>query len=214
MNLLTLGDSFTYGEELSDLNNAWPFLLGKKIDYNVMNFGAPGSSNDRMIRILLENLVENEVPVDMVIICWSFLNRTEMADEIGYYDIWPGATKYFQDHRVQAVKYISSYHSRRALYKKYLQQIILTQEFLKHRNIKYVMFDVLVNDYYKKQHDFPWTNYAKQIDQNFYIQFNQEGMGEWTSHCEKGPKGHFLDEGHRVVADRVYEHIRHLGWVS
>ena len=214
MKLLTLGDSFTYGEELSDLNNAWPYILGQKINYEVTNLGNPASSNDRIIRLLLEHLIENCKQTDLVVIGWSLLGRAELADELGYYDIWPGAGRYYGDHRSQIVKYISAYHSREAYFRKYLQQIILVQEFLKHRSIKYVMLDVLTNDYYRKQHKFAWDNYESQIDKINYIDFNNSGMCEWTSHTLKGERGHFLEEGHQIVANRIYEHIRNLGWVS
>ena len=49
MRLLTVGDSFTYGEELSDLNNAWPCLLGKQLGWSVTNLGQPASGNTRMV---------------------------------------------------------------------------------------------------------------------------------------------------------------------
>jgi hypothetical protein len=39
-------------------------------------------------------------------------------------------------------------------------------------------------------------------------------MAEWTRGVQKGPGGHFLDDGHKKVADKINEHIRHLGWVS
>ncbi len=38
MKILTLGDSFTFGAELSDISNAWPYLLGKKLGYEVFKF--------------------------------------------------------------------------------------------------------------------------------------------------------------------------------
>lgn len=214
MKLLTLGDSFTYGEELSDLTEAWPYVLGRRIGYEVTNLGEPASSNDKIVRKLLEYLIENYNNTDLVIIGWSLLGRQELADELGYYDIWPGASRYYGDHRNQVVKYISTYHSRQAYFRKYLQQIILVQDFLKYRNIRYVMLDVLANDYYRKQHQFAWDNYANQIDQTNYIDFNNTGMCEWTSHTPKGSQGHFLEQGHQIVADRIYEHIRNIGWVS
>jgi hypothetical protein len=38
-------------------------------------------------------------------------------------------------------------------------------------------------------------------------------MMEWTYGSPQGPMGHFLEEGHAIVADKIYEHIRHLGWL-
>jgi hypothetical protein len=38
-------------------------------------------------------------------------------------------------------------------------------------------------------------------------------MMDWTYNTPKGPGGHFLEEGHAIVADKIYEHIRSLGWI-
>jgi hypothetical protein len=37
---------------------------------------------------------------------------------------------------------------------------------------------------------------------------------EWTFGSDQGPKGHFLEQGHEIVANKIYEHIRHLSWIS
>jgi hypothetical protein len=37
---------------------------------------------------------------------------------------------------------------------------------------------------------------------------------EWTYGTPRGPRGHFLEQGHEIVADKIYEYIRHLGWIS
>ena len=52
-----------------------------------------------------------------------------------------------------------------------------------------------------------------QIDPLYYIGWPEKSMMEWTYGCAKGLYGHFLDEGHKRVADKVYEHIRNLGWL-
>jgi hypothetical protein len=39
-------------------------------------------------------------------------------------------------------------------------------------------------------------------------------MMEWTYETPQGPGGHFLEQGHVIVADKINEYIRHLGWVS
>ena len=88
MKLLTVGDSFTFGDELADRNVAWPFLLGKQLGYEVTNLGKPGSGNTRMVRHAVEQINN----YDLIIIAWSHFARTELADENGFYDIWPGCS--------------------------------------------------------------------------------------------------------------------------
>ena len=52
-----------------------------------------------------------------------------------------------------------------------------------------------------------------QIDTKSYIGWPNTMM-EMTHGVPKGPGGHFLEQGHEIVADKIYEYIRHLGWIS
>ena len=87
--LLTVGDSFTYGEELADKTSAWPQILANKLNYSLTNLGQPSASNDKILRKTIDHLVR-EPDVDLVVIGWSNIGRREHADEFGYYDVWPG----------------------------------------------------------------------------------------------------------------------------
>jgi Family of unknown function (DUF6071) len=221
MKLLAIGDSFTYGEELSDLNKSWPNRLGEKLGYAVINLGEPASSNDSIIRRLLEYLLTRSDQVDLVVIGWSMLGRQEFADDVGHYSVWPGYSgNLFQQDgsvwRQGLVKYFNQYHNRQYYHVRYLEQVILVQNFLKSRNIKYIMMNVLENEYYRRGPTFFWQRYFEEIDKNYFIGFDHSGMVEWTdaAKCPKGPNGHFLDKGHELVADKIYEHIRNLGWLS
>ena len=209
MKLLAVGDSFTYGEELSDLNNAWPYLLGNKLGYTVDNFAKPGSGNARMIRHAVEQINN----YDLIIIAWSHFARTELADENGFYDIWPGCDvfphKEFSSWRSEVINYYSKHHNDQYLYNQYLINIILIQQYLKFNNKKYIMLDAFGNNNYRKN-----NTVVDQIDPIYYIGWPTTTMMEWTHGCPKGPGDHFLEQGHEIVADKIYEHIRHLGWIS
>ena len=209
MKLLAVGDSFTYGEELSDLNNAWPYLLGNKLGYTVDNFAKPGSGNARMIRHAVEQINN----YDLIIIAWSHFARTELADENGFYDIWPGCDvfphKEFSSWRSEVINYYSKHHNDQYLYNQYLINIILIQQYLKFNNKKYIMLDTFDNNNYRKNN--PVVN---QIDSTYYVGWPTETMMEWTYKTPQGSNGHFLEQGHEQVADKIYEHIRHLGWIS
>ena len=55
-NILAVGDSFTYGAELSVRNKqSWPALLTNN-GYLVTNLGVPGFSIEGCIRVLFENI--------------------------------------------------------------------------------------------------------------------------------------------------------------
>ena len=209
MKLLAVGDSFTYGEELSDINSAWPYLLGNKLGYTVDNFAKPGSGNARMIRHAVEQINN----YDLIIIAWSHFARTELADENGFYDIWPGCDvfphKEFSSWRSEVINYYSKHHNDQYLYNQYLINIILIQQYLKFNNKKYIMLDAFGNNNYRKN-----NTVVDQIDPIYYIGWPTTTMMEWTHGCPKGPGDHFLEQGHEIVADKIYEHIRHLGWIS
>ena len=221
MTILALGDSFTYGEELADQHMSWPYLLGQRMGHNVVNLAKPAASNDSIIRRLMEHMIAQQAPTDLVVIGWTMLGRQEFADDVGYYSIWPGYSgNLFQQDgsvwRQDLVKYFNQYHNRQHYHVRYLEQVILVQNFLKSRNIKYVMMNVLENEYYRRSPMFHWQPYFAEIDKDCFMGFGHSGMVEWTdaAKCPRGPNGHFLEQGHELVADKVYEHIRNLGWIS
>jgi hypothetical protein len=217
--LVTIGDSFTYGEELEDVNNAWPKKLGDRIGYQVTNLGQPSASNDNIVRKTLDAVAMAPEKPDLVVVAWSNISRSEHADEFGYYDVWPGYQgKLFERNashwRNDLVDYVSKYHSADAIHRKWMQQVVLLQSFLKQANVNYIMLSILQNEYYKNKHFNGRNFYRALVDKERFIGFDDSGMMEWTYGCPQGPGGHFLEQGHQIVADRIYEHIGNLGWVS
>ena len=86
MKLLTVGDSFTYGEELGNLNDSWPNLLAQQLGAEVNNLGKPAAGNTKIIR----TVIEQADTADIIVVAWSHFARMEMADEHGIYSVWPG----------------------------------------------------------------------------------------------------------------------------
>jgi lysophospholipase L1-like esterase len=214
MKLLTVGDSFTYGEELADQSSAWPILLGNKLGYEVTNLARPASGNTRMVRYIIENINN----FDTFIIAWSHFARTEIADENGIYDIWPGCSidphKQQMPWRGDLINYYSRHHNDSYLYRQYLINVILLQQYLKNNDKKCLMLDAFEN-HQDKRRLFPENNdLIKQIDTSIFLGWPYESMMEWANGVPKGPGGHFLEQGHEIVADKIYEYIRHLGWIS
>jgi lysophospholipase L1-like esterase len=207
MKLLTVGDSFTYGEELDNRANAWPNVLATTNRYELTNLAEPGSGNTRIVR----NCIQHVDQYDMVIIAWSHFARIEFADEYGIYDTWPGHRGLlFNDNlefRKKILSYITNYHNDNYLYNQYLINIILLQNYLKSNNKKYIM----LNSFGRNKID---NNLIDQIDKELFLGWPNQSMMEWTYGCAKGPGGHFLEDGHIKVAEKINEHIRHLGWVS
>jgi hypothetical protein len=210
MRLLTVGDSFTYGEELTNLAAAWPNLVATVMGYELTNLAEPGIGNTRMIRHCVEQ-IDN---YDIAIIAWSHYARTEFADEWGIFDIWPGSRGLsFTDkisYRKELIDYTTKYHNDEYLYTQHLINIILLQTFLKANNKKYIMLDAFGNTTARSLN----LTMHNKVDSTNYIGWPNESMMEWTYRCPTGPRGHFLEQGHQRVADKIYEHIGNLGWVS
>lgn len=211
--LLTVGDSFTYGDELSDHYQAWPYRLADKLDYEVYNMGQSGCSNASILRRTLNELAVNHY--DLLIIGWTSPGRIEWKDDIGIaYDIWPGRpadTKLFKDHpwRADLQNYIGQHHNSAYLYEQYLIQVISLQSYCQTHDINYRMIDIRYNDYYRKVGSEQYEHLEKQINIEKFIGWGEFGMIELTKDCPKGTGGHFLDKGHQIVANQIYEHIRH-----
>ena len=215
-NILAVGDSFTYGEELENRNHAYPYYLARGLKADVVNEARPGSGNKRMIRTVIEYITNNN-PVDLVVIGWSSAGRMEFADMGGQFDLWPGYSGNLfkrdkQDWRLELLDYINKYHDPEYLYHQHLLDVILMQSFLQTRDIKYIMINTDFNEYYHNNFNPKMINLSAQVDAKHYLGWPSEGMSEWTQGCKRGPEGHFLDEGHRKVTQKLYEHIRNLGW--
>jgi hypothetical protein len=242
-NILTFGDSFTYGEELSDNKSAWPYIVARRCDATVQNFATPGGSNDQIVRKFIRVLSSDKIPLhnsvqlskQLIIIGWSIPGRTEFHDQEGFFDVWPARSgRIWMDpvysHRHQLTKYVSLYHNDSSFYEKFLQQIIIVQTLAKNYGLKCLMLNIMQNDYYKTKTDFltdpdnggnsdiayaTFDDYDKKIDKKFFIDWGVGGMMEWVpENSPKGPNGHFLEPGHIIVAAHVHEAIRNLGWVS
>jgi hypothetical protein len=214
MKILAVGDSFTYGEELENKNLAWPQLLADRLGYELTNYARPASGNTRIVR----NVTMNASYFDLIIIAWSHFARIEFADEIGSYDLWPGCHSSQHDQsapwRVEAIDYITKHHSDNYLYRKYLINIVLLQTFLKANNKNYIMLDAFGNNKVRNRFTEKNQDLLNQIDTTKYLGWPNESMMEWTYSTPQGPRGHFLEQGHEIVADKIYEHIRNLSWVS
>lgn len=214
MRILTVGDSFTYGDELVDIQQAWPYVLQNKLSCELTNLGKPATGNTSMVR----NVVEHASEYDLIIIAWSHFARIEFADQHGIYDTWPGhrGVMFTGDiaYRTELMQYLNKYHSDNYLYRQYLINIRLVQNFLQQQNKKYLMLDSFGNNFTYFKNDMHISQMIDQVDDRYYIGWLKDNMTDWTYGTPKGPNGHFLAAGHTIVAEKIYEHIGHLGWVS
>ena len=220
MNILTLGDSFTYGEELtSPGSSCWPAQLATKLSSRLINLGLPSNSNPAMVRQLLDYFSHRtNVTPDLVIIAWSSPGRTEHSDISGNFSLWPGYSgNLFKEHqpwREELLRYTNQYHNDAYLGEAFLQQVILIQNFLENRNIRYLMLNTVGNEYYKNNFIRQFGYYTHLLNVDNFIGWPTDGMAEWVGDAPRGANGHFLEDGHNIVAERINDNIRNRGWVS
>ena len=216
MRILTVGDSFTYGDELVDIQQAWPYVLQNKLSCELTNLGKSSTGNTSMVR----NVVEYAADYDLIIVAWSHFARIEFADEYGIYDTWPGHRGImFTDniaYRMELLNYINHHYNDEYLYNQYLLNIILLQTYADQSGKRLLMLNTH-NKWNKLSDRSIMAKFAPltdQINTQHFIGWPNESMMDWTFGNPKGPGGHFLSAGHKIVAEKINEHIRHLGWVS
>lgn len=209
--ILTLGDSFTYGDELEDRTNAWPYLLANKLKCEVDNLGHCGGGNHRMVRLMLSRDI---IEYDLVVLAWSGFDRIEVADECSIWELFPGAsvnTYRIPNKEVKwrktLIDYTNRHHNEEYLYRQYLGYCILAQSYLKLHNIPYIMLDTFINHKIADRFASVNNDLIKQIDTTNFLGWPTESMEEWTMGTLHGPRGHFLEEGHQIVAEKLYNHL-------
>lgn len=212
MKILAVGDSFTYGYELADRQQAWPFLLGNMIDADVTNLAVPGSGNTQIVR----NIVEHATDYDLVVVGWSSPGRIEFADQLGTYDVWPGwQGKNKVPHRVEIAKQLTLAHNDEYLFRQFLINIILVQAYLTAHNIPCIMASTQgQSEHYYNNCKLLALDLLNKINYNDFIEWPENGMAEWTFGCTQGPEHHFLEDGHERVAEKFYEHYRNIRGLS
>lgn len=214
--IYAIGDSFTYGEELADRNNAWPGVLGTMLGHDIVNKGRPASGNYRIVKRSIDAVLNDNA--EMIIIGWSDPARQEFGDDISISDLWAGRDyrrmQDCNDHRINLIKYMTAYDVPEYYYAKWLRQIILVQSLCRANNVACVMFSACNAEDWNRNYIKNHEHLAKHVDTDMYVGWPYAGSTQWTFKQPHGPSGHPLELGHQTIANNIYEHIRNIGWVS
>jgi len=208
--IYAIGDSFTYGQELPDpATQAWPVLLAERLGYRLVNHGTPGVGNEFIVKQTIKAVAKHKP--ELVVIAWTSCGRQEHADEWGVYDIWPGCNSrvFDQDpvleYRKEPIKYITINNNAEHEYRRWLRQVVLLQSFLQNHGIEYIMCNAFDNQhrfgkYYKDN-----QGYYDLIDDTKFVGWPNDGMVEWAHNTPHGSGGHPLEQGHKQIAEKIYE---------
>ena len=209
--LYTVGDSFTYGQELPNpATQAWPVLLADRLGYRLINDGRPGVGNEYIVKQTIKAVAKHKPK--LVVVAWTSCGRQEHADEWGVYDIWPGcSSKKFQnnqyENRLDLIKYITKYNNAKHEYRRWLRQVVLLQSYLQVNNQPYLICSTHDNQHRFGQYYTLCQDYYDLIDHAKFAGWPNDGMVEWAYGTPRGPGGHFLEQGHQRVADEISKYI-------
>jgi hypothetical protein len=221
--ILVVGDSLSYGAELSDLPGthaglfgndywdpvalqahehppsrlAWPQLLGNRLGHSVHNLSLIGGSNSRIHRVTMSAVAQQ--PYDLVICAWTQLTRIDVTYQGRECPVaannpkWPWVKNYFADH----------YSTEQEL-ERQLALVLSLQSFLQVCNQPYVFVDAIRWLYGR---DIP-NHLVKLVDLAPYAFWGTSLMDMCVAAgVSHGWGGHFLEAGHALVAERVFDYL-------
>lgn len=212
MKLYTVGDSFTYGEELEDRNHAWPHVLGNMLGYDVVNEGKRGTGNHWCVKRTINAVTQYEP--DLVVVGWTSCGRQEFNDQHGAFTIWPGCTEHvYWLHPDQAAfadrgtlsRWLTEYSETVYEFRNWIRQVILLQSFLKQCNIQYRFVNTFDNLDQMQTLNHQAHDLINMIDTVNFVGWPDQQMVEMMADAPKGPGGHPLELGHQRIAEKIYE---------
>jgi hypothetical protein len=216
MKLLTLGCSFTRGSELQDADRtSWPALLANKLGWSLDNRAEFNGSNDMMFR----KAMERDQDYDLIIVAWSEAHRMEvwLNDQIisarRKHPVGPFSVNHNSagDTLGWVKPFFANHYDEQYFLRKWLCQVVSLQDHFKSCNQRYLFLTAFGNQGALDRYQ---GVLKSRIDTAYWPGWSDESIMSWTAGMPYGPYGHPLEQGHGIVADRIYEYIRHLGWIS
>ena len=177
-------------------DDIWVNHLGKKLNYEIKNFGQYGSSNERIIDSIFENILNFNIE-DVVIFSRTFDSRFDIPDT--------KTSKKFKTIHGEALSFIE----------KNMKSIYDIEDKLELQTILNYGVLFMDNNLYKKRYDLRFKTLEKlikpmvkkviywEVDSNFRRSF--EKIKEHTNYEINDP--HFSFEGHKQISEYFYSQI-------
>lgn len=204
--ILCIGDSFTYGTDLSDPSTqSWPALIAKNTNWIVTNEGKPGASIERGIRILFEKIDEK---YDLIIFGCPPWPRYEVFSVLRNRPVNILNTSYVLDFVESSLPWVKQFYKLSYndlfAYKKWLSSIIMVQSFLKQIKQPYIMHMTYTFDI--EEYRLDCKNLFEKIDTETFLAW-PDTLDSLTKSFPKGKSSHPLEEGHIHIANIIQKKI-------
>ena len=200
--LITHGCSFTYGLELNNsLTESWPGILAKRLNVEFKNLAKIGYANDGIV----EDIIDEELnPVtDLVIIMWTWKHRIFLVDDKGWFSCFPENSD--PGLRNTTSSLLMATLNQQWLHKRWLNQIILLQNYFKNNKINYLFVNAFNNNY-----DNPNILYLEnKINKQQFVGWPNINFNDFNDALgfEKLPLGHLNKEAHFAFSEVIFERI-------
>jgi hypothetical protein len=226
--LLSFGCSHTYGDDLEDKSDAWPYQLGKLAGVDVVNMAMSGNSNEHMLNQMMHSCLDNS---DLIVIAWTYKSRrtfyrTDTNHHVNFnihlrHEMY-GNRPEFKDFGKLLYGY---WMNDLQTLKDWLHQILWAQAWLKSTNKRYIMLNATSNDLSaflsEDWSGFPFFHsmddqqisesrgvikrYVDLIDRSSYYELLDYAIDNQDFNV--GATGHLLEDGHRDTADRIHRFL-------
>ena len=216
MKILCLGDSFTKGSELQDpARSAWPTQLGQLLNAEVINQAEYGGSNDMMFRKAIESFDQDSY--DIIFVAWTEAHRMEIYlnepkfMERRHYAPGPLSINHHWGDLSWTKEYYSNHYNEEFFLRKWLCQVVALQEYFMRGHQKFIFLNAFGNQQVLPKYELATKNHVMS---QYFLGWPDEGIVEWVYGLPKGKYGHPLEQAHQLVAEKIYDYIRNIGWVS
>lgn len=215
--VISFGDSFTFGSDLSDAvvgpyveygysYKTWPALLAKYYELDYHSYAVGGSSNAGITRRLLDRLSAGSLlSSDLVIVNWTWIDRYEFYNRntCNYETVRPTGTEDSVYHNF----YFKHIYSDKWNRWESLKNITLVYHLLKEQNINFIftcLDKLLIDDAFSP--DQMHTSMLVTGLRDTIVWFESLGFYDWAVSCgfPLGDTGHPLEQAHQTA----FEYLR------
>ena len=191
-------------------SNVWPKVLGKELGWETWNCGRLGASNDRIIRTTINSVeyLESLGKKDLFVVL-GLTSLTRFSRVIDKHN-----NLVFDDIHMY-VDFMKNINNLDVIYYHHLVNIINIQNYLKMKNIPYLIFNAfdkeMESDFTKhKLYDNIDLNniYNKDFKPHFLDYIEKKFNTNWGNDDDYFKKSHPTDKSHIEWANNLHKHIK------